>query len=102
MILERLAGLTGSASVAWHKGRIDAYYRQQEWQVKRGLAAELAKMRSCRQAIDELKKEAAEMISAAPWAKDDIAALLRQRLLAIRGVAAGDIRAAVSGEGLEA
>jgi len=97
VIFGTLSRLLGSGRVDWRKGQIDAYYHEQEWQVKRGLAAELAKMKACRKAIDELKREAAEIISAAPWAKGLVATLLEQRLSALRAVASGEVRTSGSG-----
>jgi len=80
-------GIILGLRTAWRKARIDAAYREEEWRVKRGLAAELAKMRALRKAIDELKREAAEIISAAPWSRQVVVELLEQRLQALKRVA---------------
>jgi len=85
----RALGIILGLRTAWRKARIDAAYREEEWRVKRGLAAELAKMRALRKAIDELKREAAEMISAAPWSREVVVELLQQRLHALKQVASG-------------
>jgi hypothetical protein len=85
----RALGIVLGLRTAWRKARIDAAYGEEEWRVKRGLAAELAKMRALRKAIDELKREAAEMISAAPWSREVVVELLQQRLQALKQVASG-------------
>ncbi len=89
MSITSVFGFLLGAKVSWRKARIDAVYREEEWRVKRGLAAELSKMKACRKAIDELKQEAAEIISAAPWSREVAVELLKQRLQALKQVAAG-------------
>ena len=102
MIVEKLVGLLGSAKGDWSRARIDGYYREEEWRVKRGCAAELAKMRTFRKAIDELKREAAEAISAAPWARDVIVEVLKQRLQALKAAASTEPAARRDGATAEA
>jgi hypothetical protein len=80
-------GIILGLRTALRKARIDAAYREEEWRVKRALAAEVAKMRALRKAFDELKREAAEIISAAPWSRQVVVELLEQRLQALKRVA---------------
>jgi hypothetical protein len=71
----------------WRKGRIEAAYREQEWALKRGLAAERRKFALSLAAIFDIRRLAAQAMAAAPWARSTIAALLRERLEALRETA---------------
>ena len=93
MMMRWLSRLLHSLASDWRRGRIDAAFAEQEWIVRRGLASERRKLQWARLALENLKREVAEAAVACPWAKEQIAELLEDRLQGLRKAASGEVAA---------
>lgn len=91
MILRVVRRVLGSVALDWRKGELDLLYSEQEWRLRRGLQAEVAKMKVYQVGIGELRRETARALTEAPWAREVTIGALREGLGSLRSLASNDV-----------